>query len=339
VATGTAQTRFIHPDHLGSANVVTNASGTVVQTLDYYPYGATRISTNTGGADSARKYIGQFADSSGLDYLNARYYSSDRGQFISEDPASLVLGDLAQVAQVTGRSQQQFLSDPQALNFYSYSRGNPIRYNDPKGLWYKEFITGQQSWPSFQLELGDAPNQLAQDSPSWNYAFNNPLKTGAAVGLVSTAAAITGVDAISAFGAATYPGVGTAYAAKQLVATGVYSTLALGTLGSIPGTIRGLSQANSSKPLSFFPTALSLTFNVGPTYVGGYIGSFSDIFQLLNMLNQGLTNLRNGGNGQSATSQPAPSAKNSASGSNSGTGYYTATLPVDYHSACGSLCR
>ena len=35
VATGTAQTSYIHPDHLGSTNVVTNASGTVVQTLDY----------------------------------------------------------------------------------------------------------------------------------------------------------------------------------------------------------------------------------------------------------------------------------------------------------------
>jgi RHS repeat-associated protein len=91
VATGTAQTRFIHTDNLGSTNVVTNASGTVVQTLDYYPYGATRISTNVGGADSARKYIGQFADQS-LDYLNARYYSSDRGQFISEDPSFLAIG-------------------------------------------------------------------------------------------------------------------------------------------------------------------------------------------------------------------------------------------------------
>jgi uncharacterized protein RhaS with RHS repeats len=27
-ATGTAQTGYIHPDHLGSTNVVTNASGT-----------------------------------------------------------------------------------------------------------------------------------------------------------------------------------------------------------------------------------------------------------------------------------------------------------------------
>jgi hypothetical protein len=58
VATGSAQTRFIHPDHLGSTNVVTDASATVTQTLDYYPYGATRISSGQN-ADS-RQFIGQF---------------------------------------------------------------------------------------------------------------------------------------------------------------------------------------------------------------------------------------------------------------------------------------
>jgi hypothetical protein len=48
VATGAAVTSYIHPDHLGSTNVATNASDTVVQTLDYYPYGATRVSTASG---------------------------------------------------------------------------------------------------------------------------------------------------------------------------------------------------------------------------------------------------------------------------------------------------
>jgi RHS repeat-associated protein len=120
-ATGTAQTRYIHPDHLGSTNVLTNASGTVVQTLDYYPYGATRISTNTGGADSARKYIGQFADQSNLDYLNARYYDGARGQFTSEDPV------------FWGDPKQQNLIDPQSLNTYSYSVDNPITKKDPSG--------------------------------------------------------------------------------------------------------------------------------------------------------------------------------------------------------------
>src|SRR6266851_7453593 len=80
VATGTAKTRYIHPDHLGSTNVVTDENDTVVQTLDYYPYGGTRISTNSG-TNEARKYINRFADQSGLDYLNARYYDSSRGEF------------------------------------------------------------------------------------------------------------------------------------------------------------------------------------------------------------------------------------------------------------------
>jgi hypothetical protein len=82
----------------------------------------------------------------------------------------------------------EYLADPQTQNSYAYARGNPIRFKDPDGLWYKEFITGQQSWPSFQLELGEAANQLGQDSATWNYAFEHPIHAGAAVGLGSGAA-------------------------------------------------------------------------------------------------------------------------------------------------------
>jgi uncharacterized protein RhaS with RHS repeats len=71
VATGTAKTRYVHPDHLGSTNVVTDENGNVVQTLDYYPYGSTRISVGTS-TNEKRKFIGQFADDSTLSYLNAR---------------------------------------------------------------------------------------------------------------------------------------------------------------------------------------------------------------------------------------------------------------------------
>src|SRR5262245_50372280 len=113
-ATGTAQTRYIHPDHLGSTNVVTNASGTVVQTLDYYPYGSTRISTGVNA--SARKFIGQFTDDTNLSYLNARYMDPSRGQFLSQDPVFW--------------STQQKLSNPQSLNSYSYANGNPIANKD-----------------------------------------------------------------------------------------------------------------------------------------------------------------------------------------------------------------
>jgi RHS repeat-associated protein len=101
-ATGTAKTRYIHPDHLGSTNVVTDENDQVVQTLDYYPYGSTRISVATS-TNEKRKYIGQFTDDSTLSYLNARYYSSDRGQFLSEDPVFL------------GSPKEQNLKDPQSF--------------------------------------------------------------------------------------------------------------------------------------------------------------------------------------------------------------------------------
>src|SRR5262249_9112843 len=116
-----AITRYIHPDHLGSTNVLTNASGTVVQTLDYYPYGGIRVNSSASTANSARKYIGQFADSSGIDYFNAPYYDPARGQFLSEDPTFL------------GNPLDQDLTNPQSLNSYSYANDNPITQKDPNG--------------------------------------------------------------------------------------------------------------------------------------------------------------------------------------------------------------
>jgi RHS repeat-associated protein len=138
VATGTARQYFIHPDHLGSTNVVTNASGTLVQSLDYYPYGATRISVATSTSER-RLFLGQFTDDSALSYLNARYYEGSRGQFLSEDPTFLAIGNPNQLQQLSQPDQQKFLSDPQQLNSYSYGRDNPITNKDPQGLWALKF--------------------------------------------------------------------------------------------------------------------------------------------------------------------------------------------------------
>ena len=119
-----AQTSYIHPDHLGSTNVVTNASGTVVQTLDYYPYGSPRI--KSGSDVSQRKYIGQMYDeASGLNYLNARYYAAAQGQFISQDPVFWEIG--------LSQDGKNALSNPQALNSYGYANDNPITGKDPNG--------------------------------------------------------------------------------------------------------------------------------------------------------------------------------------------------------------
>jgi RHS repeat-associated protein len=65
--------------------------------------------------------------------LNARYYNSSQGQFLSQDPSFLAVGDTNQLKQVTGRDQQMFLADPQLANSYSYGRDNPITQKDPDG--------------------------------------------------------------------------------------------------------------------------------------------------------------------------------------------------------------
>jgi RHS repeat-associated protein len=117
VATGTAKTRYIHPDHLGSTNIVTDENDNLVQTLDYFPYGGTRISVATS-TDEKRKFIGQFTDDSTLSYLGARYYASDRGQFTTQEPFFW--------------GQKQNIQDPQSLNPYSYAEDNPISGKVPK---------------------------------------------------------------------------------------------------------------------------------------------------------------------------------------------------------------
>src|SRR6266545_2274969 len=91
-ATGTAKTRYVHPDHLGSTNVVTDENDGLVETQDYYPFGAPRIQSATS-TNEKRKYIAQFTDdNSGLDYLNARYYDAGRGQFVTQDPVFWEIG-------------------------------------------------------------------------------------------------------------------------------------------------------------------------------------------------------------------------------------------------------
>lgn len=132
-ATGTAATRYIHPDYLGSTNIVTDESGNVVQDVELYPYGETRLNQKTYPTNENRRFIGQFSDANNLQYLNARYLNSQQGQFLSEEPIFYSLGDANQVAQLSGQTQQSYLTDPQQLNSYSYSRDNPITNKDQNG--------------------------------------------------------------------------------------------------------------------------------------------------------------------------------------------------------------
>jgi RHS repeat-associated protein len=105
---------FTLKDHLGSASVVTDASGNILGENRYYPYGETRLTTGTIFTD--KLFTGQREMAGlGIYHYGARFYSPKLGRFLSAD--SIVSNPM----------------NPQAFNRYSYVLNNPLRYIDPSG--------------------------------------------------------------------------------------------------------------------------------------------------------------------------------------------------------------
>jgi len=112
---------YYYSDQLGSADAITNASGTITKESDYYPYGG-EIPVISG--DSNRyKFSGKERDTeSGLDNFGARYDSSNLGRFMTPDWA----------ARPTAVPYAVF-GDPQSLNLYGYVRNDPVSRADLDG--------------------------------------------------------------------------------------------------------------------------------------------------------------------------------------------------------------
>jgi RHS repeat-associated protein len=142
--------------------------------------------------------------------MQARYYDSGIGRFVSQDPAFLAVGDKKRLENVTGDKIELYLFNPQGLNSYSYVMNNPLTRIDPDGQWIWDLVTGKQSWNDFVVEVGDAANILYDNSKVWHTALDHPYIAGAAVGVASGAAAV-GASAVAAAVSTTYlGGVGTA---------------------------------------------------------------------------------------------------------------------------------
>ena len=169
--------KFIHPDHLGGTNVVTDENGEVVQTLDYYPYGSQRIAT--GSFDEQRRFIGEeFDGDTEFSYLNARYYQGSRGQFMSQDPVFWEIG-------MTDKGRE-ILQDPQQVNSYVYARNNPILLKDPTGKQVSELALAYYLAPAYLLGGGIiiaaagigayAGYLLAKNDPQWGTRWAGTVK-------------------------------------------------------------------------------------------------------------------------------------------------------------------
>jgi RHS repeat-associated protein len=99
-------------DALNSTIALTDSTGAIKQQYSYDPYGNVTQSDTATGFTNPYLYTGREADSTGLYYYRARYYSPTMGRFISEDPLGF------------GGKQN---------NFYEYSYSNPIMYLDRNG--------------------------------------------------------------------------------------------------------------------------------------------------------------------------------------------------------------
>lgn len=99
-------------DMLGSTIGLTNSAGEIRQRYSYDPYGNISSSDTSTGYTNPYQYTGREADTAGLYYYRARYYSPEMGRFISEDPLGF-----------GGRQ----------ANFFAYSFGSPLNYIDRNG--------------------------------------------------------------------------------------------------------------------------------------------------------------------------------------------------------------
>jgi RHS repeat-associated protein len=73
-----------------------------------------------------QQFTGQERDDTGLDFFQARYFTSAQGRFASVDPGN------------AGAS----LGDPQSWNAYSYVSNSPLAYTDPSGLGFWSDLAG-----------------------------------------------------------------------------------------------------------------------------------------------------------------------------------------------------
>lgn len=116
-------TYYLHKDHVGSTQVVTDASGRIVSRTVYKPFGDIDVASSEGSDVYRAKFGGQEFDAqSGLYYFNARYYDARIGRFLTAD--SVMGSGFLQV---------------DAFNRYAFAGNNPIRNIDPTG---HSFIVG-----------------------------------------------------------------------------------------------------------------------------------------------------------------------------------------------------
>jgi RHS repeat-associated protein len=172
-AASTDRTTYRTSDKLGSAVLIINASGTVIENNRTLPYGEAWLAENTPSTNDKKFTTYQRDSESGLDCAMNRYYANTSARFVSVDQG------------------QAALWAPQTLNRYPYVANDPINNVDPDGnclvfvnsgnnmttvlpcpgpppFWLDSFLSSLSSGPmsslATMLAMGFMPTEPAVES-------------------------------------------------------------------------------------------------------------------------------------------------------------------------------
>jgi RHS repeat-associated protein len=105
------ETYFVHNDHLGTPQKITDQTQEIVWDATYKPFGEVEVAT--AEIENNIRFPGQYSDEeTGLHYNYFRDYDPSTGRYVESDPIGLRGG----------------------LNTYGYVGGNSINTSDPLGL-------------------------------------------------------------------------------------------------------------------------------------------------------------------------------------------------------------
>ena len=145
--------KYQHTDALGSPVAVTDASGQVIERMDYEPWGAIIGKPNHNGIG----YTGHVMDgATGLTYMQQRYYDQSVGRFLSVDPV------VANPSTGAG------------FNRYRYANNNPYLFVDPDGRYGRGSGWRDRDWRVFN----DAQQGAARSLERAVSRINKALETG-----------------------------------------------------------------------------------------------------------------------------------------------------------------
>ena len=120
--TASAYQDFLYTkDIQGSTSSILNKDTKGELSYEYDDFGETSIHGSSALKNEICYTGGIYDESTGLYYLNARYYDPKNGRFLTED---------------TYRGE---VNDPDTLHLYAYCKNNPINYVDPSGHKWRLF--------------------------------------------------------------------------------------------------------------------------------------------------------------------------------------------------------